>query len=123
MRTMIISLLFLACSGDDNGSGPLQELVVELTSDYYNRNIAFLPVSGDVEKVELEIEGQRLPFTVGAADLVAQHEAINRLILSLNSDAFVTTPIMPTHEVAEGGVFFVDPTNELRGEILVVSYR
>ena len=98
-------------------------LLYDIYTVYYTRSTAFLPVPGTIDKVELELDGVRVPFLVGASDLVAQHEAMNRLILSLDSDQAVTTPVMPTTEIANGGVYFIDPTSELWNEIVVVSYR
>jgi hypothetical protein len=124
MRICLIGLLLLVVSCGDKSAGPLQELRVELDRDYYDRGTAFLPVDGDVENVEVELEGERLPFTVGAARLASGHEALNRARLAFGADpATLTTPVMPTYELADGGVFFIDPTYELSDEIIVVGYR
>lgn len=46
----------------------------------------------------------RVPFSVGAAQLVSYSNAYNRLILAFDSSASVEIPVTPTYEVVDGGV-------------------
>ena len=117
-------MLVCAC-GSDSGSGPEKEWRTKVTLNHYDRGIAFFAVDGEVTKAEIEIEGRRLPFAVGAAELVRRSESVNNLIRALSPSVRVTNPVLPTYEIAEGGVYLIDSTRELVHDevFLIISYR